>query len=303
MSAAGFIVGFDEEQKTIAPLMSTCIRETAIPTAHHRPADRPAQHATVAAPSPRRGRLLEGFRKTMTESGDMCTAGLNFVTKRPRREIMKDYRDVVAEAYSPEAFFGRVRVLGKKLRPAYFRKQKIHWPNIARDLAAFARLSWAMSFTFPELARPYWATLYAVLRQNPIAIEGVVRNIAHYMHLYPFSRYVLRTVDGRIAEIDAGGWPRHRPSGGARDRAGGGGGLIGLRASGADPRMTRHRRGREPSSAPSSRWRRLGHQGREAREKAGENPPSRNRRAAPTPRAVPTARDGRARRRAARSGW
>ena len=107
---------------------------------------------------------------------------------------------------APDAFFARVRTLGRKLNPAYFRKQKIHWPNIARDLAAFGRLAYVMTVRHPELARPFWATIYDVLRHHPIAIEGVVRNISHYVHLYPFSLYVLRTVDGRLAEIDAGGW-------------------------------------------------------------------------------------------------
>jgi radical SAM superfamily enzyme YgiQ (UPF0313 family) len=203
--AAGFIVGFDEEKKSIAAAMATCIRETSIPTA--------TVGLLTALPNTqlsrrlaKEGRLFDAFRQSMTESGDMCTAGLNFETLRPRREIMQDYRDVVAEVYEPAAYFERVRKLGRMLNSAYFRRQKIFWPNIRRDLMAFLRLCWASTVRHPELARHFWATLWDCLRHHPVALEGVLRNMAHYMHLYPFSRYVIATVDARIADIDAGRW-------------------------------------------------------------------------------------------------
>ncbi len=203
--AAGFIVGFDTEGQSVAGAMSTCIRETSIPTA--------TVGLLTALPNTqlsrrlqKEGRLFDKFRASMTQSGDMCTAGLNFTTLRPRREIMQDYRDVVAEVYEPAAYFARVRRLGRMLKPPRFARQKTHWPNVLRDTVAFGRLCWGMTVKHPELARHFWPTLYDCVRHYPVAIEGVVRNISHFMHLYPFSRYVIRTVDERIAQIDAGAW-------------------------------------------------------------------------------------------------
>ena len=112
---------------------------------------------------------------------------------------------MVAQAYDPGAYFARVRALGRRLNPAY-PKAAIHWPNVLRDGLAFARLSWAMSVRYPELAKHYWGTLYDCMRHSPLSHQGVVRNMAHYMHLYPYSRFLIRTIEARIAAIDAGDW-------------------------------------------------------------------------------------------------
>ena len=201
--AAGFIVGFDIEDKSMAAAMSTCIRQTSIPTA--------TVGLLTALPNTqlsrrlaKEGRLFDRFRQTMTESGDMCTAGLNFTTLRPRREIMKDYRDVVAATYAPGAYFARVGQLGRLLDPATFPERKVSWSLALRDARAFVRLCWLMTVKHPELARPFTATMLDCLKHCPKSMNAVVRNIAHFAHLYPFSQFLIRTVDERIAQIDAG---------------------------------------------------------------------------------------------------
>ncbi len=202
---AGFVVGFDTEQQTIAPMLAGCIRDTSVPTA--------TISILTALPNTqlsrrlaKEGRLFDGFRRTMTESGDMCTAGLNFQTLRPRRDIMADYRDVVAEVYSPKVFFHRVRVLGHLLRPVRHAKRKFFLGRELRELRAFLKLAWFMTVKHPELRKPFWSSLWEIYRVNPKALEAVVRNISHYVHLYTFSQYLVRTVNARIAQIDAGLW-------------------------------------------------------------------------------------------------
>ena len=44
-------------------------------------------------------------------SGDQCTTGLNFVTMRPRRDILADYRAILAAVYEPGAYFRRLRTV------------------------------------------------------------------------------------------------------------------------------------------------------------------------------------------------
>ena len=203
--AAGFIVGFDTEEQSVADAMTACIRDTSIPTA--------TIGLLTALPNTqlsrrleRQGRLFGRFRQSMTESGDMCTAGLNFAPLRPRREIMQDYRDVVAATYSPEAYFDRVRRLGRLLDRPTLRPRRIHWQTVRRDGAAFLRLVWSLHVRHPELAGQFWRTLYDCLRHRPKSLQAVLRNVAHFVHLYPFGRYVVRTIDARIAEFDAGQW-------------------------------------------------------------------------------------------------
>ena len=229
--AAGFIIGFDTERKSVARAMADCIAETAIPTA--------TVGLLTALPNTqlqrrlkREGRLFDFFRKSMTESGDMCTAGLNFATLRPRREIMRDYRDVVAEVYAPAAYFDRVRRMGRMLDRYWPRSRRIWWRTVPRDGLGFLRLLWSMNVRHPELARHFWATFYDVLRHRPAAYEEVLRNAAHFVHLYPFARYVVRTIDRRIAAIDAGTFveppliPADAPVEGGGEGAGKGAGSL-----------------------------------------------------------------------------
>lgn len=42
-------------------------------------------------------------------------------------------------------------------------------------------------------------------------IEAVVRNAIGYLHLYPFSRFLVRTIDARIAQLDAERWIEPEP--------------------------------------------------------------------------------------------
>ncbi|GEO99408.1 B12-binding domain-containing radical SAM protein [Methylobacterium haplocladii] len=202
---AGFIVGFDTETKSVARAMADCIGDTSIPTA--------VVGLLTALPNTqlqrrlkREGRLFDFFRKSMTESGDMCTAGLNFTTLRPRREILKDCRDVVAEVYSPAAYFGRVRRLSRILDTHWPKARKLWWRTVPRDAMTFLRLLWSVNVRHPEMARHFWAGLYDVVRHNPGSYEGMLRNTAHFVHLYPFSQYLVRTFDARIADLDQGRW-------------------------------------------------------------------------------------------------
>ena len=61
--------------------------------------------------------------------GDQCTAGLNFSTTRPRREILMDYKKVLQHIYSPAAYFGRVRKMALSLdRPVLNRASSAKQP-------------------------------------------------------------------------------------------------------------------------------------------------------------------------------
>lgn len=61
-----------------------------------------------------------------------------------------------------------------------------------------------MNTRHPELKRHFWGTIWDCLLHNPRAIELVVTNIIVYLHLYPFSRFVVAEVDKFIERIDTG---------------------------------------------------------------------------------------------------
>ncbi len=216
---AGFIVGFDTERGSTARGMVDCIDTTSIPVAmvgllHALPNTQLMRRLT------REGRLFEGYNLTPAEVGDQCTGGLNFVTLRPRREILSDYRQVLLQIYEPSAFFRRARMLGRMLdRPTFGTKPR--WRAVLRDLRLLGRTCWRMTVKRPELARHFWAASLDIARHNPRALDLVIMNMVIYLHLYPFSRHVIRELDGRIAEIDEGRWvePTTLPTGVPAEKA------------------------------------------------------------------------------------
>ena len=103
---AGFIVGFDTEENRVAQGMIDCIEAMSIPVC--------MVGLLTALPNTQLTRRLEREQRLLplvVEEGDHCTEGLNFLTVRPRRDILADYRDVLAAVYAPEAFFHRLRTV------------------------------------------------------------------------------------------------------------------------------------------------------------------------------------------------
>jgi hypothetical protein len=102
---AGFIVGFDSEQNSIANSTARLIEESAISicmigllTA--------LPNTQLARRLKREGRLLFNYELFSSDDGDQCTQGLNFTTLRPRHAVLADARDLIAEVYRPERYFG-----------------------------------------------------------------------------------------------------------------------------------------------------------------------------------------------------
>ena len=105
---AGFIVGFDSEEDSIADSTARLIEESAIPicmigllTA--------LPNTQLARRLKREGRLFVDYELSAADDGDHSAGqGLNFTTLRPRRAVFKDARQLIAEVYRPERYFGRL---------------------------------------------------------------------------------------------------------------------------------------------------------------------------------------------------
>ena len=217
---AGFIVGFDTEPESIAQPMIELIEASGIPAC--------MVGLLTALPGTQLSRRLakEGrlFDFDDWSAGDQCTAGINFLPLRPRRAILEDYRRVVSTIYRPRAYFDRVQSMALRLgtsrntggnAPPAAGKQ----PSIdRRRLAALLRLTFQLTVRRPGLARFFWRNVIDVLRRNPGALEQALMCMALYLHLGPFSRYVVRQLDRQIAELPAEEW-RSAPQGRERQRA------------------------------------------------------------------------------------
>ncbi len=115
----GFILGFDTEKDGVDDAMVALIEDSDIAVSmvgllYALPTTQLARRLT------REGRLFPDIftdQQVASGVGDQCTAGLNFITARPRREILSDYRDVLRQIYSPAAYFRRSRTNGISARP------------------------------------------------------------------------------------------------------------------------------------------------------------------------------------------
>lgn len=125
---------------------------------------------------------------------------LNFETKRPRRDVLSDYRTVLAAIYDPVAYFGRVRRLGRMLG-----RKRAH-RMVKGDLRSFVRLLFRIHRAGPGTARQFWRMMLDCAVHNPKALPYVVMTSALYLHLGPFSRQVIGEIDREIENVDAGRW-------------------------------------------------------------------------------------------------
>ena len=146
------------------------------------------------------GRLHVGHDIMRVErSGDQCTLGCNFDTKRPLRDILTDYKTVLQNVFSPQAYAGRLSRLSKMLDRSGRPKQladgdirKNHGVDVLYGI--FTRL--------PEVREPFWKVFVEVGKTNPGALRQIVTLMAMYLHLGPFSKHVIDEIDQRIRDLD-----------------------------------------------------------------------------------------------------
>jgi radical SAM superfamily enzyme YgiQ (UPF0313 family) len=201
---AGFIVGFDSERGSVAKPMVDCIEAMSIPVC--------MVGLLTALPNTQLTRRLESEGRLLPldfAQGDQCTVGLNFATLRPRRDILKDYKLVLAAVYDADAYFARLRAVCRALDPPRHRVKLV--PRLlVHNLRFFARVLWRTTIVEPRLARHFWTTFAAIAWANPAALKYMVFHIAFYLHLGPFAQYVIKELEAQIAAIDAE--PRASPA-------------------------------------------------------------------------------------------
>ncbi|HEX2887599.1 B12-binding domain-containing radical SAM protein [Vineibacter terrae] len=229
---AGFIVGFDTEKGGVADAMVDCIEATSIPWC--------MVGMLTALPNTQLSRRLEKEGRMLHDvwrnEADQCTGGLNFVTLRPRREVLSDYKAILQNIYAPDAFFARVRNVSRALKrpsrsvapapaaaispsvtppvsqpgppPAPAPKMAgrmlelsskwASWRVRLREIRLLLRVMWRMTVRRPDLRRHFWSVFIECARRNPAALESVVTIMVVYLHLGTFAQYVVQELDRKI---------------------------------------------------------------------------------------------------------
>ena len=192
---AGFIIGFDTEKDRVAETMIEAIEATSIPVAMVGLLSA-LQDTQLSRRLKKEGRMLP----VETNKGDQCTGGLNFVTMRPKQDILADYRTVLKHVYRPEAYFGRVRTMGRAVKPAKHagRRSRV---EIRREFRAIARLAWCMTFTRPWLRRHFWKTVLDCAVHNRASLVPVFTMSAYYVHLGEFAEFVINDLERQMETL------------------------------------------------------------------------------------------------------
>ena len=196
---AGFIVGFDTERKSVVQAMVECVEAASIPVCmtgllYALPGTKLAKRLAAE------GRLHSEPAHYDADAADQCTSGINFEPLRPRREVLQDYRNVLARIYAPHAYFGRVRRVGRELdRSAHSLRPPLR--NVWRDARAFLRMLWRMGVLDPQVRVEWWRSLASCAVHNPAALKIVLSLAALYMHFGPFSRDLVERLDRQIEEL------------------------------------------------------------------------------------------------------
>ena len=201
---AGFIVGFDTEKGSVYKSTTELIADTKIAVS--------MAGLLYALNNTQLSRRLEKEQRLYSEShvmeesatefgvGDQCTAGLNFETLRPRRDILQDYRDIIETIYTSENFVERVKGMGMALK--FNQPMHFNWGVAKKDAAQFIKLAWRISRSRPDLRGPFWGVIFHFLFKNPRALKMVVLKMTLFAHLGHFSQYVVREIDRQIAVLD-----------------------------------------------------------------------------------------------------
>jgi Domain of unknown function (DUF4070) len=193
---AGFIVGFDSEDASVADAMIDCIVATSIPVC--------MVGLLTALPNTQLTRRLasEGRLLPLTAGrGDQCSGGLNFITLRKRREVLADFRAILCSICEPAAYFSRVRKVAQLLdrpRPAARFSPRLAW----RDLKALGRLLRCVTFRRTDLGQYLWSAIFDCLRHRPDNLEFVLAMTAFYLHLGSFAQVLIRDLDRQIDALD-----------------------------------------------------------------------------------------------------
>jgi radical SAM superfamily enzyme YgiQ (UPF0313 family) len=197
--SAGFIVGFDTEDGSITRAMVALIEDAALPVCMVALLSA-LPNTQLTRRLAKEGRLHRNYEIIHFSNLNFT---LNFETRRPAIEVLRDCQAVIRQVYDAPRYFGRVRRLARALD---CRGPRARTP-IRRDLHDACRLAWHTMVRNTSMRSEVCKTVVDCLWHNPRSLRAVLKLSLVYLHLGPFSRYAVNVLDQRMAS-DAG--PRQR---------------------------------------------------------------------------------------------
>jgi radical SAM superfamily enzyme YgiQ (UPF0313 family) len=190
---AGFIVGFDGEDRGVFETQRSFIQASGIGAA--------IPGLLQAVPGTQLFRRLqkEGRLRSDADVSLVTTVeGLNFVPKgeMTKREYLERYRRLVREVFAPEPYFERIL-------PAVLALRRIPRRTVARLLrrhfAVLLRQVYHLGVRIRGSRILYWKALLRVLFRNPDALEAFGHDCFYYYHLNRHADFVDRELAAYVS--------------------------------------------------------------------------------------------------------
>lgn len=202
VSNGGYIIGFDSESKQIAGNMIDSIRKSGISMVMLG-----LLYALPNTQLTRRlaseGRLfLQASQSVGDNDIDQSTSGLNFITRIPRTEILKNYIRVINDIYEPSNYYQRVIFTGLNLRAHY--KHKPDFRTWLIYMRSFLRVCNKAGFN-SATGFYYWKMFFTVIFRNPKGIEAAVNLAAMFIHFQKQKEYIVSAMNNTIGELEKTG--------------------------------------------------------------------------------------------------
>ena len=158
-------------------------------------------------------RLLEDTSRlsaaTEATEVDQTTSGLNFITQRPRTEVLGDFLHVLTAAYSTKNYFDRCLSVSQvlRIRPRF----KPSWRRKAKYGTAFLKIVVKLGLR-PSTAYYYWRNFLVILFTRVSALETVVNLMAMYLHFSRQTEFVSGVMARDIQALQPGGLRAAQPA-------------------------------------------------------------------------------------------
>jgi radical SAM superfamily enzyme YgiQ (UPF0313 family) len=182
---AGFIVGFDGEERDVFETQRKFIQASGIGVAMVGLLQA-IPHTQLSRRLKAEGRLLESLSST----GNHTVEGINFVPKgeMTKREYLENYRALVHELYRPEAYFARTL-------PALLELQAkaplaAVWRHGTKLITVLSKESYYFGVRAPGIRSYFWWALCQILWKRPGALEAFVFDCAVFHHLHQHADYI-----------------------------------------------------------------------------------------------------------------
>ncbi len=182
---AGFIVGFDGEERGVFETQRKFIQASGIGVAMVGLLQA-IPHTQLARRLKSEGRLLE----TLSSTGNHTVEGINFIPKgeMTKREYLENYRALVHEIYRPEVYFARTLPALLDLRTKA--PLAALWRHGTKLLAVLLQESYHFGFREKSIRVYFWQALWQILWKRPGALESFVFDCAVFHHLHQHADYI-----------------------------------------------------------------------------------------------------------------